>query len=208
MMMLPRGSAPELCKLEEEHEKKRLETQKALEALSNARHLALIQLQKTQVFFKHLNWKQQERIDTICGGNFSLQRLYSISSNNTGIVTGIPDEPALPVSSARTASYVQHLKTMRKNILHFGIIEARARELIEAIVKSALVFNHQYRTACRELFPLGFISIMVRNLRRFFNRHYFSWQEISCLGNLGIAAGFVLKMAEIPVSGTSGGATR
>ena len=197
MNILPGSHAPELLKLEEEHEAKRKETLQTLEALENARRHALIQLQKTQIVFKYLNWKQQERIENLCGGIFSLQRIYSVANTNSGYM----EESALPAAFERTASYLQRVKTTRKNILHFGIIQARAAELIEAIIISVSAFNHQYKTTNRELFPLGFISRIMRSIRKFFNHYYISWQEISCLENLGITAGYVLKMAEVPVSG-------
>ena len=196
-MKIPSGSAPELLLLEKEHHIQRGDALRALETLHKTRYLALNQLQKTQVLFTHLNWKQQQRIEDVCGGNFSLQKIYSISPSNSGFT----EEGLVPVISEYAASYVQHVKTIRNNILYFGIIKARAAELIDTLVKSASVFNSRYRTALRKLFPLGFISRILRTARRFFHRHYFSWQEITCLENLALAAGFVLKMAEVQIYG-------
>ena len=184
----PGSSSLDLLQLEKEHEKKRKETLKALENLKNARRLAFFQLHKTIFLFKYLNWKQQERIDALCGGNFSLQRIYSIaaasadrSDQSQAAGTVFTEETKLPVSADRTASMLARIKIARQNILQFGIIEARAVELTEAIIKSVAVFNHQYRTTLRELFPLGFISRLIRSLRRYFNHNYFSWQEMGSL---------------------------
>ena len=200
MYQQPARSTIDLSALEEHHETARNETFKALEILSNARRHALTRLQKTQIMFKYLNWKQQEHIEDLCGGNFSLQKMYSLSAFPLG-GSGFTDNPAVPVSLERSASYLQRTETARKNIVQFGIIQARTDELIKAITKAVGVFNYQYRKACRELFPLGFFSKVWRSIKRFFNRPYFSWQELGCLANLGATAGFVLKMAEVPVFG-------
>ena len=191
-------SATDLDALEEQHEIKRIEILKALEALSKARCHALLQLQKPRILFRHLNWKQQEYINSRNDGDFSLQNIFTISATAVKN-TEFTGNTSVPVIAERTASYLQKIKTARKNIIQFGIIEARVNELIGVIVKSTAVFNHQYRITYRELFPLGFISRVRRYIRQLFHHPYFSWQEIGCLRNLGKAAGFILKMAETPV---------
>jgi len=199
----------ELLNLEERHEVMRIEALKALEALGNAKRHALFQLQKIQILFKYLNWKQQERISSNCDGDFSLQKMRLLSAFSPAF-SGLEKQPAVPVvpalsamptAAGRTPSYLRRVKTVRKNMVQFGIIEARAGEIIAALIKAVDVFNYQYKTAYRELFPLGLFSKLWRSLRRFFDHPYFSWQEIGCLQNLGTAAGFVLKMAEAPVLG-------
>ena len=193
-------SATSLDALEEQHEVKRIEALKTLEALSKVRRHALLQLQKPRILFRYLNWKQQEHINNRTDGDLSLQAIFTGSAdtfNNPEFTINT----AVPVIAERTASYLQKVKTARKNIIQFGIIEARVDELIGAIVKSTAVFNYQYKAAYRELFPLGIISRIKRRIKLFFHHPYFSWQEMGCLQNLGAAAGFVLKMAETPVLG-------
>ena len=190
----------ELLNLEEQHEAMRIETLKALEALNNAKRHALFQLQKIQILFKYLSWKQQERISSHCDENFSLQKIHSLSSSFPAFSRS-SEQPAAPAAIERTSSYLRRVKTARVNMVQFGIIQARTGELIAAIVKSVDVFNYQYKTAYRKLFPLGLFSKLWRSFRRFFAHPYFSWQEIGCLQNLGITAGLVLKMAEAPVLG-------
>jgi hypothetical protein len=185
---------------EEQYDAKRARALKALEALDNSRRYALLQLQKTHILFKYLNWKQQESINTYGGGSFSVQKMRALSANprvdvelTESVVTRIPAE--------KTASYVQRAKTLRKTMLQFDMVEARAGELTAAIVKAAAAFNHHYKSVYRELFPLGIVSKARRSIRRFFDHPYYDWREVSCLGGLGAAAGFVLKMAEAPVVG-------
>ena len=190
----------ELSNLEKLHEAQRVRVLEALDALSAVRRQALLQLQKTQVLFKYLNWKQQEHIDSTGNGDFSLHKIFTISAfmENTAERAAYP---AIPVSAEYTASYLQKVKTARKNIVQFGILEARAAELIQAIAKSAAVVNHQYRAVCRELFPLGFVSRLGRHIKRLFHYPFYTWQDIGCLANLGMAVGFVFKMAEAPILG-------
>ena len=195
-------SAAELSCLEKQHEEKRIETLKALEALNTVRRHALMELQKTRILFKYLNWKQQERIENLCGSSFSLQKINLLHAFfSASVYSGIAENSLVPAAPQGPASYLQRVKTARKNIVQFGVIEARVHELIAAIAKSAAVFKHQYKTAYGELFPLGFISKAVRRVRQIFHRPFYSWQEIGCLANLGMAAGFVFKMAEAPVLG-------
>jgi hypothetical protein len=191
---------PDLPALEKQHEAQRIKALEALEALQRARRNALLQLQKTQILFRYLNWKQQEQINSKCTEGFSLQKIYALSAASLPAVENTGNS-LVPAITGLSASYLLKLKTVRKNIVQFGIVQARAHELIEAIVKSASVFNYQYKAACRELFPLGIFSRIRRHIQRFFHHPYFSWQEIGCLQNLGAAAGFVLKMAETPVLG-------
>ena len=189
-------------------EVKRRETLKALEALSDARRHALFHLQRAQVLFTYLNWKQREFINSRSGGNFFLEKIYALpgssrdskeSKNLRKDSRAAESEEFTALVPAGTANSVRHMAAVRKNILLFATVQARAAELIEAITKSTAVFNRQHRAACRELFPFGFISRWRRSIRRFFNGPYFSWQDMGCLQNLGMAAGFVLKMAEAPI---------
>ena len=215
MTQQPNRSANELALLEEQHETHRKATLKALEALSAVRRQSLFQLQKTQILFRYLNWKQQEHIECHCNGAGSLQRIYAVSTaslagreiGESGAAAEIAGNAAMTVitecsrHTPGTASYLNKVKTVRKNIVQFKAIQARAHELIEAVAKSTAVFNHQYKTVCRELFPLGFVSKLRRSIRRFFRYNYYNWKEIGTLQNLGTAAGFVLKMADAPVLG-------
>ena len=186
--------------MEELHEKKRKETQIALEFLAIARSNALLQLQKTQILFKYLNWKQQGFINKELAGNCSLEEICTIS------ITA-PESPAglIPYTAgivALPAGKIQRINALRKNMLQFGIIQARAAELIETTAKSTTVFRRQYKTCCSKLFPLGAVSRIQRNLKRVFNQPYFSWQDMRHLKDLGLAAAYVLKIAETPIMGS------
>ena len=185
--------------LEELHDSKYKETLKALEVLAGTKRHALVQLQKTQILFKHLKWKQQEFINNRLEGNFLIQSIYENQSQTAA--GGLLPELAGQLVPAARSSQVQRTRAVRKNLLQFGIIQARAAELIEAIAKSTAVFNCQYKACCRELFPLGCISRLFRRVRQLFNYPYFSWKDMGSLQNLGMAAAFVVKMAEAPVIG-------
>ena len=190
------SSVSDILKMEAQHDAMRSDMLKILELLNNARRHSLFQLQKIQILFKYLNWKQQEQIERNCGRNFSLKGIISPS-----LISGIKEDNLMPVPAERTASYVLQIKTARKNKVQFELVKARAGELISSIVKSAAVFNHQYAAVCRELFPFGVLSRIKRSIRRFFSHPYYSWRELRSLQNLAETAGLVLKMAEAPVLG-------
>jgi len=191
------AESDDFLNLTELYETKRAEALRNMEVLNGARRQALIQLRTIHALFKNLNRKQQAFINACCVVNYTPKKIAAISEFPS--FAEYPDFGGVPQFPSGIRQ--KQIKTIRKNILQLGVIQARAEELFKAIVKSAAVFNRQYKTACRELFPLGFISRLWRSLKRFFSHPYFSWQEMGCLQNLGTAAGFVLKIAETPVLG-------
>jgi hypothetical protein len=186
--------------LEALHETKRNETARALEALLDIRNHALFELQKTGGIFMYLSPAQQDIINRqFEPGSFLLEEIVRRSTlplmEKPGKIT--VQLPAL--AESRRPNSLKRIAAVKKNILQFGIIRSRAAELAGALAKSVTVFNHQYKTARRELFPLGVFSRLWRNIRRFFSRPYFTRRDLGYLRNLGAAASFVLKMAEAPI---------
>jgi len=206
-----------LEELEELYKKNRNKTLETIEYLEKTRHQALMQLQKTQILFKYLNWKQQELINNRLGhykspdsikngfGNFSIMDLYKQdlykpqlpNQNAQGMIA-----PLINGAMVLPSGKLQRTKVLRQTILQLGIIEARARELIEAVSKSASVFNYQYNLCIRKLFPLGFLSRIWRSIKRYCNRPYFTLHDMGHVSNVGLAAGFVLEMVYTPVLGS------
>jgi hypothetical protein len=188
--------------LEALHEAKRNETAQALEALLDIRNHALFELQKTKGLFMYLSPAQQDIINRqFEPGSFLLEEIIRRCAlplmEKPGRSSVTVQLPAL-AGSLRPNS-LKRITAVRKNILQFGIIRSRAAELAGTLARSVMVFNHQYRSARRELFPLGVFSLLLRNIRRFFSRPYFTSRDLGYLRNLGAAAGFVLKMAEAPI---------
>jgi len=188
--------------LEALYESKRNETAQVLEALLDVRNRALFELQKTGGLFMYLSPAQQNIINRqFEPGSYLLEEIVRRSAlpimEKPGRGSLTVQLPAL-VKPQRPNS-VKYIAAVRKNILQFGIIGSRAVELAGTLAGSVTVFNHQYKTAYRGLFPLGVFSRLWRNMRRFFNRPYFSRRDLGYLRNLGAAAGFVLKMAEAPI---------
>jgi hypothetical protein len=190
-----------LSELEALHESRHGEAAKALELLLTIRNRALFQLQKINFFFNLLTPLQKDAINRqFESGSFILEEIIERSA--------IPFEEqnlqkrkmtmALPVLEGRPVS-IKRLAMAKKNILQFGAICARAGELANTITKAIKVFDRQYKTACRNLFPFGFFSKIWRNIRRFFSFPYFTRRDMGTLRMLGAVSGFVLKMAEAPV---------
>ncbi|GHV85397.1 hypothetical protein AGMMS50230_10050 [Spirochaetia bacterium] len=190
----------DLKDLEQSHEIKRKETAKALEDLETARNSAFLQLKKTEELFKYLTWKQQETINSrFLTGSPTLEeiRRHSITRFPAASYTfPVLEKTAVVPGPARALGRIH---TIRKNSVTFGLIQKRAEELSGAIGKALTAFEYQYKSACRALFPFGVFSRLRRKIRRLLGRSYFSWQDMSRLRDLGMAAGFVFKMAEAPV---------
>jgi hypothetical protein len=195
-------NAPNASGLEALHETRRNETAQVLEALLGIRNRALFELQKTGSLFMYLSPAQQDIINRqFEPGSFLLEEIVRrsalplVEKPGRGRVT--VQLPAL--AGSRRPNSLKRIATVKKNILQFGVIRSRAAELAGALAGSVTAFNHQYKTARRELFPLGILSRLWRNIRRFFSRPYFTRRDLGYLRNLGAAAGFVLKMAEAPI---------
>jgi len=189
--------------LETLHETKRNETARALEALLDMRNRALFELQKTGSLFMYLSQTQQDIINRqFEPGSFLLEEIVRRCTLPFTEKPGNMQLPALagPQRSGPPRPHSpRRIAAVRKNILQFGIIRSRAVELADALAGSLTVFNHQYKSAHRELFPLGVFSRLWRNIRRLLCRPYFTRRDLGYLRNLGAAAGFVLKMAEAPI---------
>ena len=186
--------------LEALHETKRNETARALEALLDIRNRALFELQKTGSLFTYLSPAQQDIINRqFEPGSFLLEEIVRrctlpLTEKSGKITVQLP-----ALAGPQRFNSIKRIAAVRKNILQFGIIRSRAVELAGTLAKSITVFNNQYKSAHRELFPLGVLSRLRRNIRRFFSRPYFTRRDLGYLRNLGAAAGFVLKMAEAPI---------
>jgi len=192
----------QLSELEALHETKRSETALSLEKLLEVKGRTLILLQKAGGLFKYLTPAQKNSINRqFETGSFLLEDIVRRSAlppaenpvqGRNGTALQLPVLAGKPAAARRFAA-------AKKNILWFGIICARAGEVAKALTRSMKVFNNQYRTALRGLFPFGVFSRLWRNIRLFFSRPYFSRRDLVYLRNLGMAAGFILKMAEAPL---------
>ncbi|MDR1143879.1 MAG: hypothetical protein LBK77_06660 [Spirochaetaceae bacterium] len=192
-----------LADLYEAHEAGRAETVKALELLIETRRDALSRLKKTGDITKNLNLKQRDLINRRAPENYTLEQIAAAAAG-TGpgafaLASALPACPAAPVPGSRPALALKHMAALRKNLAGLGIAGMRAREMTGAIKKSIAAFEYQYRRTAWQLFPLGFLSRLWRNIRTFFGMPYFSYGDMGPLRTLAVTAGFVLKMAEAPV---------
>jgi len=191
--------------LEALHETKRNETAQALEALLDMRNRALFELQKTGSLFMYLSPAQKDIINRqFEPGSFLLEEIVRrctlpLTEKPGSVSVQLPALTGTQRPGSLKPHSLKHIAAARKNILQFGIIRSRAMELAGTLAGSIQVFNHQYESARRELFPLGVFSRLWRFIRRSFRRPYFTRRDLGYLRNLGAAAGFVLKMAEAPI---------
>ena len=189
-----------LSDLERIHEEKRAEAAKTLEALEAAQNRARLRIRKTWDLFRYLTWKQQETINgRFLAGVPSLEEIGRRAAETAGPGRGLPFPALEQIAPVKPSQTLRRINMVRKNIVQFGVIQRRAEELAGAVTGALAAFERQYKNACRDLFPLGFLSRLWRALRRFLSRPYFSWRDLGPLRDLGMAAGFILKMAEAPV---------
>jgi len=88
---------------------------------------------------------------------------------------------------------------IRKSLLELDVLEMRCRELIASLDKAMAAFRHESRRIHRSIYPLGFISIFYRFLRRTAGKTYFALRDLDGIADLGNITGLVLKVADSPL---------
>jgi len=101
---------------------------------------------------------------------------------------------------AKGAMILGMIDNVRKNILQLDLLELRCRELILSTKKALEAFRYEYKNIHRKIYPYGMFSILSRFLRYLWNRTYFTIRDIKELSALANITGYVLKIADTPIS--------
>jgi hypothetical protein len=88
---------------------------------------------------------------------------------------------------------------LKKNLLAMDLVEMRCRELLLSIDKAMEAFKHEYGLIRRRVYPLGFLSVLCKQLRRIRGFSYFSPRDLKELTVLGELTGDVLKIVDSPI---------
>jgi DNA repair exonuclease SbcCD ATPase subunit len=94
---------------------------------------------------------------------------------------------------------ISMIDQVRKSLLQLDVLEMRCRELLASLNKALAAFRHESRRIHRSVYPLGFISIFYRFLRRVAGKTYFTFRELDGIADLGNITCLVLKIADSPL---------
>jgi hypothetical protein len=117
--------------------------------------------------------------------------------------------PAIPVIPEDCRSYpelkrnglavILMIDQIKKSLLQLDVLEMRCRELMASLNKAMAAFRHESRRIHRIIYPLGFISVFYRFIRRLAGKTYFTFRDLSGIADLGNITGLVLKIADSPL---------
>jgi hypothetical protein len=95
---------------------------------------------------------------------------------------------------------LEFLDNIKKNLVQFGVIEMRSKEIIVTIKKSLEVYKYEYKSVCKNVFPLGIISKILKSIKKgIFKRSYFSDKDLGFIQELGKTTGYILKVVDSPI---------
>jgi hypothetical protein len=191
------------------------ELKKLLEDAAGRRKEALELLAKTNGLTRHLTGHQRQ----ITGLSYhlgeikaklNLAKSFQIQNDQSGMVfvmddkneiqRSIPEDcrnsPELKRNGLAVISMIDHVK---KSLLQLDVLEMRCRELMASLNKALAAFRHESRRIQRSVYPLGFISVFYRFLRRAAGENYFTLRDLDGIADLGNITGLVLKIADSPL---------
>jgi hypothetical protein len=185
------------------------ELKKLLEETAGCRKDALELLAKANGPTRHLTGRQRQ----MAGLSYHLGEIKaklklarSFQSAQSNIHPSIPDHLQWS-DDFRTSlelrrnwlAVISMIDQVKKSFLQLDILEMRCRELMASLNKSLEAFRHESRRIHKSLYPLGFISIFFRFLRRLAGKNYFTFRDLDGIADLGNITGLVLRIADSPM---------
>jgi len=116
------------------------------------------------------------------------------------IQRSIPDDcRSFPELKRNGLAVISMIDQIKKSLLQLDVLEMRCRELMASLSKALAAFCHESRRIHRGIYPLGFISVFYRFLRRAAGKTYFTLRDLDGIADLGNITGLVLKIADSPL---------
>lgn len=79
---------------------------------------------------------------------------------------------------------IKAIATFKKTSLGLNALQRRSEELVSTIARSSAIFERQYESVRKELYPWGFFSRCKRLLRRGLRKPFFDDQDLSIIAPL------------------------
>jgi hypothetical protein len=116
------------------------------------------------------------------------------------LIPAIPEDCRSSIELRRNGvAVISMIDQVKKSLLQLDVLEMRCRELLASLNKALAAFRHESRRIHRSIYPLGFISIFYRFLRRTAGKTYFTFRDLDGIADLGNITGLVLKIADSPL---------
>jgi hypothetical protein len=100
---------------------------------------------------------------------------------------------------------VKGIAAFKKTELNLNALQRRSDELASTITRSCDVFNRQYESARKELYPWGFFSQCKRFIRRVLRKPFFDHRDLNVIAPLLQMAAAVAELIDTRVMDEEGG---
>jgi len=174
----------------------------ALELLAKAngltRHLTGHQRQLTGLSY-HLG-EIKAKLNLVKSFQNGQSNTVFVIEDKNEIQRSIPEDcRSSPELKRNGLAVISMIDQVKKSLLQLDVLEMRCRELLLSLNKALAAFRHESRRIHRSIYPLGFISIFYRFLRRAAGKTYFTIRDFDDIADLGSITGLVLKIADSPL---------
>jgi hypothetical protein len=193
------------------HERKQA-LKKLLEETAGRRKAALELLAKANRLTGNLTGRQRQMTGLsyypgeikaklkLAGSFQDAQNSIALSEGKNEIQPSVPDGCQTSLELKRSGlAVVLLIDQVKKSLLELNVLEMRCLELTASLDKAMEAFSRESRRIRKSVYPLGFISIFYRLLRRLAGRTYFCFRDLNSIADLGNITVLVLKIADSPV---------
>jgi len=188
------------------------ELKKLLEETAGRRKDALELLAKANGVTRYLTGRQRQMTGLLYYLG-EIKARIKLAESFQNIQNGIEDKneiqlsiPAIPEDCRSSPELKRNglavilmIDRIKKSLLQLDVLEMRCRELMASLSKAMAAFRHESRRIHRSIYPLGFISVFCRFLRRLAGKDYFTFRDLKGIAGLGNITGLVLKIADSPL---------
>ena len=192
---------------------KKQQLKKFLEEAAGRRKEALELLVKANGLTRHLTGRQRQvaGLSYYLGeikAKLNLAKSFQNGQSDTVFVMEDKNEIQRPIPEDCRSSLelkrnglavISMIDQVKKSLLQLDVLEMRCRELLASLNKALTAFRHESRRIHRSIYPLGFISVFYRFLRRVAGNTYFTVRDLDGIADLGNITGLVLKIADSPL---------
>jgi len=192
---------------------KKQQLKKFLEEAAGRRKEALELLVKANGLTRHLTGRQRQvaGLSYYLGeikAKLNLAKSFQNGQSDTVFVMEDKNEIQRPIPEDCRSSLelkrnglavISMIDQVKKSLLQLDVLEMRCRELLASLNKALTAFRHESRRIHRSIYPLGFISVFYRFLRRTAGKNYFTFRDLDGIADLGNITGLVLKIADSPL---------
>lgn len=93
----------------------------------------------------------------------------------------------------------QMMDDIKKNLLAFDLIENRAEEVKNSLIKTNEVFDIEFRDVFKKLYPFPVFSRLLKRIRQLFGGNYFNEKDLTLIAYIGKIATDLVKIIDTKI---------